>query len=260
MELCLKRYEPATMLPDNATVLFIGKRGSGKSTCMKSILYDKRYVKSGICMSATESANSFWSECIPSTFIFDEYRGEYVQNLIKRQKRQKKKTGEIDPAFIIFEDVIYDTKMCRENTVREVFMNGRHFGLLTLFSIQYALLVPPYIRSNTDVIFIFRESLLANQERLYAQFGGLFSTFKMFQEVLKACTEQYECLVINQTGAVTNKVEDCVFWYKAGIPPPFKAGSVPFWQYHIMNHRDDDSEESDDDMGQARTFRVRKVM
>lgn len=258
MELCLKRYDPPTMMPPNATVLFIGKRGSGKSTCMKSILHDFRRMECGICMSATESANSFWSECIPSTYIYDEFKPDYVKALISRQKKKKEQTGKVNPAFLIFEDVIYDSKLCRDSTVREVFMNGRHFGLFTLFSIQYALLVPPYIRSNTDVVFIFRETLLANQERLFKQFGGLFKTFKMFQEVLNACTENYECLVIDQTSSNSNRVEDNIFWYKADIPPPFRAGSLSFWQYHIMNSRGKNEQTIGDDDPNT-LIHVRKV-
>ena len=245
------------MLKQDATCLFVGKRGSGKSTAMKSILYEHRRIPSGICMSATESANAFWSSCIPSTYIFHEYKADYVQNLISRQKKIKKKTKKTQPAFIILEDVIYNTKLCNDSTVREVFMNGRHFGLLTMFSIQYAMLVPPHIRSNTDVVFIFRETLLANQERIFKQFGGLFPSFKCFQEVLKNCTENYECLVIDQTGARSNRLEDSVFWYRASIPPPFKVGSVQYWSYHIMNARDSDSSSEEDDADTV--VRVRKV-
>jgi hypothetical protein len=42
------------------------------------------------------------------------------------------------------------------------------------------------------------------------------------------CTEDYECLVIHN-GAKTNKIEDCVFWYKAATRPDFKIGSKEQW-------------------------------
>jgi hypothetical protein len=42
------------------------------------------------------------------------------------------------------------------------------------------------------------------------------------------CTEDYECLVIHN-GARTNKIEDCVFWYKATPHSDFKIGSREHW-------------------------------
>lgn len=254
MELCLKKFD-INRCPDNAVLLFIGKRGSGKSTCMKDILYRKRRIPSGICMSATESANSFWSDCIPGTYIFDDYDPRYVQGVIKRQKKIKKQTGRGSNSFIIFEDVIYDSKLNRDTTVREVFLNGRHFGLFVLFAMQYALLIGPALRSNVDYVFLFRETLLSNQERLFKQFGGLFKSFAMFQEVLNACTENYECLVLDQTQCTSNNIEDCVFWYKADIPPPFRAGNATYWQYHVLNARESSGEESDEEA----MYKIRKI-
>ena len=40
----------------------------------------------------------------------------------------------------------------------------------------------------------------------------------MFFQVMDQCTENYECLVINNN-AKSNKLEDQVFWYKAEKRP-----------------------------------------
>ena len=75
----------------------------------------------------------------------------------------------------------------------------------------------------------------------------MFPTFEIFCQVMNQCTENYECLVINNT-VRSNKLEDCVFWYKATDHPPFKLGAPEFWQYHSQNYSEggDDGEDEVD--------------
>ena len=42
----------------------------------------------------------------------------------------------------------------------------------------------------------------------------MFPTFESFCQVMDQCTENYECLVINNN-AKTNKLSEQIFWYKA---------------------------------------------
>jgi hypothetical protein len=92
--------------------------------------------------------------------------------------------------------------------------------------------LPPALRANIDYVFILRENIVANRERLWKNFFGIFPTFDLFGKTMDACTENFECLVLDNT-VKSNKIEDCVFWYKAKYPPPkFKVGSQTFWQAH----------------------------
>ena len=62
----------------------------------------------------------------------------------------------------------------------------------------------------------------------------MFPTFEMFCQVMDQCTENYECLVINNN-AKSNKLEDQVFWYKADAHNNFQIGSKKFWKHHSSN-------------------------
>ena len=104
----------------------------------------------------------------------------------------------------------------------------------------------PDLRANVDYVFVLRENVIQNRERLYKAFFGVFPTFDMFCQVMNACTENYECLVLNNS-VRSNKLEDCVFWYKATDHPPFKLGAPEFWQYHSQNYGENDDEQEDDD-------------
>jgi hypothetical protein len=88
--------------------------------------------------------------------------------------------------------------------------------------------IPPILRGNVDYVFILRENMVSNRRRIYEQFAGIFPTFEFFCQIMDQCTENYECLVIHN-GSKSNKLEDCVFWYKAESHPEFKIGCRDLW-------------------------------
>ena len=126
-------------------------------------------------------------------------------------------------------------------------MNGRHFKVLFLITMQYALGIPPNLRTNIDYVFILRENYVSNRKRIYEHYAGMFPTFEIFCQVMDQCTEDYNCLVIHNN-AKSNKLVDQVFWYKAQPHNDFKIGSDEIWRYsnqHINKDSDDEEEEFD---------------
>jgi hypothetical protein len=102
---------------------------------------------------------------------------------------------------------------------------------------QYALGIPPNLRTNVDFVFILRENFVNNRKRLYDHYAGMFPTFEMFCQVMDQCTENFECLVINNN-AKSNKLEDQVFWYKASDHDDFILGAQEYWDYASQNTGD----------------------
>ena len=76
-------------------------------------------------------------------------------------------------------------------------MNGRHWHILFIITMQYPLGIPPNLRTNIDYVFILRENIVSNRKRIYDNYAGMFPTFEVFCQVMDQCTENYECLVIN---------------------------------------------------------------
>ena len=124
-------------------------------------------------------------------------------------------------------------------------MNGRHYKLLFILTMQFALGIPPNLRTNIDYVFILRENIYSNRKRLYDHYAGMFPTFEMFCETMDQCTENFECLVIDNTSK-SNKIEDQVYWYKADKVPNFKIGANEFWEYNTNNYKDDESDDEID--------------
>jgi hypothetical protein len=246
MNLELKKFNMSDITDDKVVVL-IGKRDTGKSFLCKDILYHHRNIPVGQVISGTEGANQFYSKIVPKLFIHGEFKPEIVQNMLKRQKLMIEQihggNREIDPrAFLILDDCLYDNSWAKNKDMRSVFMNGRHYKLLFLLTMQYALGIPPNLRTNIDYVFILRENYVSNRKRLYEHYAGMFPSFEMFNQVMDQCTENYECLVINNN-AKSNKLTDQVFWYKADARPDFKIGADPYWNYSQENFVSDGQEE-----------------
>ena len=237
MEIQLRKFDMREIKDDKVVVL-IGKRDTGKSFLCKDILYYHSDIPVGQVISGTEAANQFYGSLVPKLFIHEEFNSEIVDNMLKRQKMmvEKKNNGEnIDPrAFLILDDCLYDNKWTKDKCMRSVFMNGRHWKLLFLLTMQYALGVPPNLRTNIDYVFILRENYVSNRKRLYEHYAGMFPSFEMFCQIMDQCTENYECLVINNN-AKSNKLTDQVFWYKAEPHDDFKIGAPSFWEYSEKN-------------------------
>jgi hypothetical protein len=256
----LRKFD-MSRITKKSVVIMIGKRNTGKSFLVKDLLYYKRDIPLGTVISSTESANQFYGSMIPSTLIYDEYNSEVIHNVMKRQfevtKKRKQQearynTSSIDSyAFLIMDDLMYDTSWLKDPNMRFVFMNGRHLDLLFILTMQYCLGIPPSFRTNVDFVFILRENIISNRRRLYEQFAGMFPTFEIFCQVLDQCTENYGCLVIDNS-AQTNKIEDTVFWYHADSHEPFKLCAPEVWQYHSNNYNEGDEVPDDIDINSVR--------
>lgn len=226
------------IIPDDSVILMIGRRGTGKSYLIKDLMWHKKHMPVGTVISGTEGANAFYSSIVPSLFIHEEFNPAIIGNVLKRQdaimkqiRKDKDTRGNstLDrKAFIVMDDCMYDTKWINDRNVRSLFMNGRHYGLLYILALQYVLGIPPVLRGQVDYVFILRENQVSARKKIYEQFAGIFPSFELFCQIMDQCTENYECLVIHN-GAKTNKIEDCVFWYKAPTTPDFKIGSRELW-------------------------------
>ena len=254
MNIQLKKFD-MNNIKDDKVIVLIGKRDTGKSFLVKDLLYYHQSIPIGTVISGTESANSFYSDIIPSLFIHDEYTSDLIANVVKRQKLVVKKykheiatqgRSRVDPrAFLILDDCLYDKSWIKDTNIRTIFMNGRHYSMMFIITMQYALGIPPNLRTNVDYVFILRENYVSNRKRLYEHYCGMFPTFEMFCQVMDQCTENYECLVINNN-AKSNKLEDQVFWYKAAPHNDFQIGSSKFWKAHrrLYNSNYDDSDKN----------------
>jgi hypothetical protein len=252
-QLELKKFDMKRIVFDKnenkgPVIVMIGRRDTGKSFLIRDLLYHQRDIPVGTVVSGTEQLNQFFSAHVPPVLIHNKFNKGILSNVLMRQKQVVKqfktqmemyKKTSLDPrAFLILDDCMYDKGWPNDELIRIVFMNGRHYKLLSLWSLQYSIGIPPVLRTNIDYVFILREPVTSNRKRLYENYAGMFPTFESFCQVMDQCTENYECLVIDNNSK-SNKLADQVFWYKAMPCPPFKMCAPELWK---MKGNDDDEE------------------
>ena len=247
-------------------IVLIGRRDTGKSYLVRDLLYYHQDIPIGTVISGTEAGNGFYASHVPKLFIHDEYNSAIIENILKRQKTVLKqvkkeiaayKKTNIDPrAFVILDDCLYDASWTKDKMMRLLFMNGRHWKIMLIITMQYPLGIPPNLRTNIDYVFILREPYIANRKRIYENYAGMFPTFESFCQVMDQCTENYECLVINNNSK-SNKLQDQIFWYKAEPHGSFRLGSKEFWEISKEINSDDDEDVYDP--GSQKTRRGPKI-
>jgi hypothetical protein len=241
MNINIKKFDPTTIDPCRICV-FIGRRNTGKSVLVTDILYHMRKIPMGVVMSGTEESNEHYKEYVPDSFIYGQYEPDVIEKIITHQqvvikkcKTPEEKENTDNSVFMLLDDCMFDNKWTRDKNMRCIFMNGRHYRIFFMLTLQYCMDLPPSLRGQIDYVFILRDNILENKQKLYKHFFGIFPNFDSFNEVLTQCTENYECLVLNNR-TTSNKIEDVVFWYKAKLCRKFKMGSPSLWEHHRRNY------------------------
>ena len=269
----IKRFNPEILEQKRlsgytSTIVVIGKKGTGKSTLIIDLLWYIRKIPMFLCMSGTEEGNGFYSKYLHPLCIHGDYKKEITSSLIRRQKDKIKSCikDNIEPNTkpdlgigLLLDDCGYDKKIMTQKDIRQIFMNGRHWKICFMLSLQYMMGLPPDLRTNIDYVFCLRENIIANQKRLYDYFFGCFKKFSHFQEIFTECTNNYECLVLDNTSK-SNNIQDCVFYYKALPGRDFRIGSRELWaKLDSKYNKDFDDNDEDNENEKFKTVTVRKV-
>jgi hypothetical protein len=277
--LTLRKFDMSRITCDR-NIVMLARRGSGKSVLVKDLLWHKRDIPVGAVISPTEQCNRYFGKFVPDLFIHEKYTPKLLEMVVKRQQMVIQQKAEeqrafghsrIDErAFLVMDDCLHSAKgsngWTKDENMNFICYNGRHIKLLYILTVQYVVGIPPAMRSNSDFIFILREPILQNRRKIYEAFAGMFPTLQMFCDVLDQTTENFECLVIDNTSR-SNKLEDVFFYYKAVDHENFRIGSDQYWQADESYRRDtahDNEDEEYDPLDQQRRgsaplITVRKV-
>ena len=248
----------------NSKCVIIGKPATGKSTVIKDLLYQhRRRYTGGIIMSGTEESNGFYCGLLPDLFIYNNYDQDAMNRLKVRQERLVRRNGpgkDDNMAVLVIDDCFDDSSWVKATTTQWIFKNSRHYDIHTIIAMQYAMDLPPSIRTSIDFTFILRHSILKDRRKVYENYAGIFPNFEMFCDVLDNVTEDYGCLVIKNR-VTSNRIEDVVFWHKADLhEKPFKVGNASLWKYHYENYNNKYKEEQEqEELKQAQNKKYGKT-
>jgi hypothetical protein len=220
-DLHIKELDPELIPPSTKNALnpdqggckmvIIGKPGTGKTTLITSLLYEKQHIYPAAQIhSGTEDSNGHYRKLFPSTFVFNKFTEPAVEEFIRRQKFAKKHLQ--NPwAVLLLDDCTDDPRSLTKPIFQGIFKNGRHWKMWFILSLQYCLDVKPVIRTNIDATFILREPSLKNRKSLWENYASIIPDFNMFCEIMDQLTDDYTALYIHNS-TNSNKLSDCIFW------------------------------------------------
>ena len=235
----IRRFDPSSMKP-HSICMVVARRGSGKTTLMKDILYHQRHnldFAVGIC--PTIGAAEMMRTCMPRSCVYDHLAPRKIDEIVDTAQGLVA-AGKTRGIVVVLDDCVYDKSFFKSTAMRSIFFNGRHFRITLLLASQYVVSVGPELRAQVDYVFALRDPVLANRVNLHKMFFGCFNTFDDFNSAFEQCTQNYECLVLDNT-VHSNAASDCVAWYKASTSlPDFKVGRRVFYTMEERALRVDD--------------------
>lgn len=221
-------------------VALIGRRGAGKSTIIEDICYNVRSIPMATVICRTRGGRKTYSKFIPESYIYEKYSEDVVSRILKRQDDalQAYEDGRLNNpyALLVMDDCLHDAKIwTKDENIQHIFFNGRHDKLMFVFAMQYSLGIPPELRNQIDYVFLLKENKINNRKRLFEHYAGMFPSYETFSRVFDEFTNNYECLVIDNT-VLSNNIEDMVFFYRARLHDPFTVGCKSYWKHHAVRH------------------------
>jgi hypothetical protein len=237
MSITIKRF-----IPQNAQVnrayLIIGKKGSGKTTVLFTLLRElceRIDYATGMC--GTRDGVEKMRRILPPDVIHNTFNSQVFAQTIQVLGRISQRPDYKRITAVILDDLAFARGSFKSEEMREAFMNGRWLGLLLMITQQYLMDLGPDLRGQIDYVFAMAETTKKTRMKLYDYYFGIFNSFAEFDRVFQQVTaKKGRALVLDTTGS-SNIVQDRVFYFD-GNPdcPDFVLGTDSF-RGHIATDR-----------------------
>lgn len=171
--------------------------GSGKSYVIKYIMYMmQNKLDYGLVFTNTSFDDQNYDFIADRDYIHPQYDEEKLHNLMKIQEQQTKEDRH--PAFVIFDDCLYDPQQWSSRYLRRLLTTYRHYNIFIIISTQYPNHVPLNVRSLATQILIFsgfqnKKALLA----LFESYGQMYENFDKFKTIIMKLP-RYTFMFINR--------------------------------------------------------------
>jgi hypothetical protein len=190
----------------NKIICFTAKRNSGKSQLLRYLVQSSKHMFSKIfVICPTESVNHFYSDLVPASNIFPQYKEEWVESLISKMTEinSGKNDKEAKHILLILDDCCSDSNFHQSKTLKKLATRGRHIKIAVMITCQYIYQIPPVIRNNCDYIYVGQMNQqglkLLTDEFLMGNIDK-----KGFVDLYHNNTNDYNFLVINNNSTTDN--------------------------------------------------------
>ena len=101
--------------------------------------------------------------------------------------------------YMILDGLIHTNVYIRDESLQEILLNGRHYLINSIVTHQCPINIRPEIRCNFSYIFLFNQETKSDLKKIYRNYGGMFSSFEIFEKYFKEFTSEHGCMVIDNT-------------------------------------------------------------
>lgn len=234
VDLELREFDPATIQRDS-TMLLIGRRGTGKSFLLRYILYklQKQGPKTDmvVAFAGTRDAAVDLMDMIPQTCIHADYNERLIEKIIQDQERFKDEGEYVPNVLIVMDDCGFDRAALKSKVMANLFKNGRHYNIFFIVLLQYAIDMPPDLRSNVTYVCAAYDGTYETRVKLWKNFFGMFQKMDAFEAVFTALRSKTQRGFLVQDNSGGNKdITDAVFFIEAKATRKFCFGSRDLWK------------------------------
>ena len=213
MSITIKRF-----IPENAQVnrafLIVGKKGSGKSTVMFTLLnYLSERVHYATAMCGTRDGLEKFGRVLPNDVIHSSFNDAIFKRIVQTLSKISLRPGYSRITAIILDDLAFGKGIFRSDEMRMALMNGRWLGLLFILTQQYLMDIGPDLRGNFDYIFAMAETAKKTRQKLYEMYFGIFNSFADFDRVFSEVTSKRGRALVLDTTSPSSLIQDRVFYF-----------------------------------------------
>lgn len=213
----------------DSTVSIFGKRNTGKTFYARYLMYQlKDYFPWGWCMTNTPQ-NGFWQSMIPEKRIFKGWRPDVIREIMELQRGRIRRTDVNPYVFVILDDIVSDERLRYDPVLRELYFEGRHFGIFILICSQYVYGLPPGNRANTDFMITFNQQQQRQLKQIQEDYCTEFKNWQSLRKDLQRLLGDHGVLILNQRDPDLRGVER-YHMDVADEPPPFYLGTKNYWE------------------------------
>ncbi len=219
-------------------ILILGPSESGKTSTVRSIMYQFRDVPTVMVMNRTEMANPKYKDIVPDILIHEQYVQEAVDGLMETQEDKcynKQTTGKDTDtrAILIFDDLQSTAhEWGRQESTTRLATAGRNLEISWVCVFQTSIVkgIEAAIREQFTHVMIFPfdgQKEKAKIREYYCDILHQRELDTLFNEHL----DKYECLVYDRTKGAKAHITEKLFFMKSPCDlPPFTVCHRDWWR------------------------------
>jgi len=216
----LEEWEPNFVEGKHFSMLVFASRASGKSYLIKYLLKYKLRDKYDEFVVFTQSMDEMeeYTSVLKSGRFYNEYKHEIIDEIRRSnkilidQKRQPKNT------LVVFDDMI-SNKQKYDDSLLQLFANGRHDGISIIFSSQSHTYASSTWRNNASILISLKQN--SRQSRDAVKKNILYGSVEVPEE--KNESQYYESIMREYMGIpgdalvidFRDKGFDNLYWFRA---------------------------------------------